>query len=67
MKISQRSIKCLERHWKKGYFARADLIVKCKIELKRLGIIKYDDRYPRWIIDKEAYNKMMKGKQLLLT
>ena len=64
--ITQEAIKLLEKYWKIGHMQRYHIPIKIKIELKRLGILKYHDTKAHYVINKEAYNKLVKGKQTKL-
>ncbi len=64
--ITQKSIKLLQKYWKIGHMQRYHIPIKIKIELKRLGILKYHETKVHYVINKDAYNKLVKGKQMLL-
>lgn len=63
MKISQELIKILSRYWQDGRISRHAISTKHKIQLKRLGLIKYSDKGYSYDIQRDVYNKMMKENQ----
>ena len=66
MKITQKSVRVLETYWKKGHICRYDLPVGSRVELKRLGLIEYDEKKFHYVINRELYNDMRSGKQTCL-
>ena len=64
MKITQRAINLLKKHWKRGYIYRFEFPGGVKEELKRLGIIEYNNN--RYEIKREVYLKLVSGKQKTL-
>ena len=64
--ITQKAIKFLQKYWKIGHMQRYHIPIKIRIELTKLGILKYHDTKAHYVINKDAYNKLVKGKQMLL-